>query len=534
MESGLKDEASTLFLVFLVAVLAVLPHLVPSTLARTTTFEVGFEDSSGFQLGSESVWNNSAAPYQLYYESPEPPYPPSPNTFEPSSEIVHSGAHSAKLSLLNPITDRARRIHIEHNWDPLSSKDLWVECWYYLPVGFTPDDWTDFHRCLEERWGSNSKPWTPGPYYNWFQITAIIGKADTVSATEYKIWTLINHGWVDNNGDGVNDLPSEYGVPSKNTVKLGEWFKVKSHIYRDLTQGQYQLWINDILQWDLQNIRTIGILPERIASPPAGCSAWIANGISLYSGDLPNVHPKTLYCDDFKAWTTSSRTPCVVATSVCSSEMEPEIAHMRYVRDGMIGSNTVGRTLVDGWNTFYYSWSPPVAQFITDHNLSKPIFRILLLPLVGIIYLAAHTYALSTIINMTFASIVGFLFAATMSIMIYLVTPLKILLTVYKKIFKQHVHKNRRNLIKHARVGLPVFCDEIGMNNLTRMKDNCHWMDRMKALYEFMDKYNLDYTQYNFFSNPLEVANAFGILNEDGTDYNEVGGYGFRIWLIIH
>ena len=131
--------------------------------------------------------------------------------------------------------------------------------------------------------------------------------------------------------------------------------------------------------------------------------------------------------------------------------MELEIAHMRYVRDCMIGSNTVGRTLVDGWNTFYYSWSPPVAQFITDHNFSKPIFRILLLPLVGTIYLAAHIYSLSTIIDMTFASIAGFLFAATISIMVYLATPLKIVLTFYKKRLKHVARALERTSVVCAR-----------------------------------------------------------------------------------
>jgi hypothetical protein len=104
--------------------------------------------------------------------------------------------------------------------------------------------------------------------------------------------------------------------------------------------------------------------------------------------------------------------------------MAPEVAYMRHVRDSIIGSNQIGRTLVDGWNTFYYSWSPPLAQLIAANDLSKPIFRILLLPLVGTVHLAAYTYTISATVNTTFASVIAFLFAAFSSTAIYIMMPL--------------------------------------------------------------------------------------------------------------
>jgi len=284
----------------------VLPANAEATSTQAVRLEIGFEESSHFEVGpTAQIWNNKQAPYHLYLVYPEPPYPPPPNTFEPSSEVVHSGSQSAKLCLLNPINDRARRIHIQHDWDPIKYKDLWVECWYYLPPNFAVDDWTDLHRGLEERWGHKDKPWTPGPYYNWFQITCTVSRWTKVSDTEYKIGSPINHGWVDNDGDGVNDLPAKYSVFSSDKIRLGEWFKITTYIYRDIEHGVYKLWLNDVLQWDLRDIRTIGILPERIASSPDNYQAWLASGIALYSGDLPNVHPKCAYYDDYKAWSSA-------------------------------------------------------------------------------------------------------------------------------------------------------------------------------------------------------------------------------------
>ncbi len=116
--------------------------------------------------------------------------------------------------------------------------------------------------------------------------------------------------------------------------------------------------------------------------------------------------------------------------------MAPEFAYMRHVRDDMIGSNEVGKQIVNGWGNFYYSWSPPVAQFIADYDFSRPIFQTILLPLVGIVHLTAYVYEASIPVNATFASIVAFLFAAISSTTIYVLAPLLVLRFTYKKRFK--------------------------------------------------------------------------------------------------
>ena len=115
---------------------------------------------------------------------------------------------------------------------------------------------------------------------------------------------------------------------------------------------------------------------------------------------------------------------CVVATAAYGSELAPEVVYMRHVRDNMIGSNSIGRTLVDGWNSFYYSWSPHVAQFIDSNNVVKPVFRVLLLPLAGTIHLTASIYSILESVNVAFASVIAFLVAAFSSIGVYIMVPL--------------------------------------------------------------------------------------------------------------
>ena len=290
--------------------------LVPASginIARATSvqgvYSNSFENGSDFMVGPGSPWwDNEIGPGSLYLRKGD--LTPAPNTFELSSTVVHSGSYSAKLSLLNPVNDRSRRIHVEHNWDPIQDKDIFVECWHYLPADFVVDDWTDLQRGLEERWGSNTQPWVFGPYYNAFQLTVLIERTSMVAAGQYRLVSSINNGWVDNYGVGTNDLPTAYEVQSKDSIKFGQWFKITTYIHRDLQNGIYRMWLNDVLQWDLRDIRTIGILPERIASPLSGYHGSVASGISLYSGNWkqPNgndwlgVHPKYAYYEDFMAW----------------------------------------------------------------------------------------------------------------------------------------------------------------------------------------------------------------------------------------
>ena len=125
--------------------------------------------------------------------------------------------------------------------------------------------------------------------------------------------------------------------------------------------------------------------------------------------------------------------PCVVATAAYGSEMENELAYMRYVRDRMIGSNDVGRALVEMWNAFYYSWSPPIAEFISTHSALRPGFRASLFPIIMIVHGTAYVYSALSPTNPALASVAGFIFAASASATTYLITPLLVVRFVCRR-----------------------------------------------------------------------------------------------------
>jgi hypothetical protein len=105
--------------------------------------------------------------------------------------------------------------------------------------------------------------------------------------------------------------------------------------------------------------------------------------------------------------------------------MAPEVVYMRYVRDNMIGSTPIGRGLVDAFNAFYYSWSPPLAGAISQSGSLQALFRILILPVVAIVHLTALIF--TTVMNVAasrdLASTIAFISAAFLTLATYVALP---------------------------------------------------------------------------------------------------------------
>ncbi|MFC1505646.1 DUF2341 domain-containing protein [Thermoproteota archaeon] len=129
---------------------------------------------------------------------------------------------------------------------------------------------------------------------------------------------------------------------------------------------------------------------------------------------------------------------CIIATAAYGGTMAPEVVYMRNVRDNMIGSTPIGNILVSGFNTFYYSWSPPVAQWIAGSEGLRTTFRVLLLPISASVHSAELTYTTVSPFNPTMASVTAFLLAASIAIGAYIIAPIFAGLTIYRKKYVSH------------------------------------------------------------------------------------------------
>jgi hypothetical protein len=70
---------------------------------------------------------------------------------------------------------------------------------------------------------------------------------------------------------------------------------------------------------------------------------------------------------------------CFIATAAYGTPIAEEIQILRDFRDEYLLTNPLGQGLID----IYYTISPPIADFITDHPSLKPIVRAGLMPVVA-------------------------------------------------------------------------------------------------------------------------------------------------------
>jgi len=72
---------------------------------------------------------------------------------------------------------------------------------------------------------------------------------------------------------------------------------------------------------------------------------------------------------------------CLIATAAFGSEMAPQVQFLREVRDNTVMTTQSGTTFMTGFNQFYYSFSPYVADFERENPIFKQVVKVTLTPM---------------------------------------------------------------------------------------------------------------------------------------------------------
>jgi len=72
---------------------------------------------------------------------------------------------------------------------------------------------------------------------------------------------------------------------------------------------------------------------------------------------------------------------CLIATAAFGSEMAPQVQFLREIRDNTVMSTHSGTTFMTGFNHFYYSFSPYVADYERENPVFKEAVKVTLTPL---------------------------------------------------------------------------------------------------------------------------------------------------------
>ena len=72
---------------------------------------------------------------------------------------------------------------------------------------------------------------------------------------------------------------------------------------------------------------------------------------------------------------------CLIATAAFGSEMAPQVQFLREIRDGTVMSTESGTAFMTGFNQFYYSFSPQIADYERENPVFKEMVKVSLTPL---------------------------------------------------------------------------------------------------------------------------------------------------------
>jgi hypothetical protein len=81
---------------------------------------------------------------------------------------------------------------------------------------------------------------------------------------------------------------------------------------------------------------------------------------------------------------------CLIATAAFGSELSPQVQQLRELRDNTILTTQSGIAFMTGFNQFYYSFSPTIADFEREQPIFKEIVKITLTPMLTSLTILNH------------------------------------------------------------------------------------------------------------------------------------------------
>jgi len=135
---------------------------------------------------------------------------------------------------------------------------------------------------------------------------------------------------------------------------------VKIPIEFNLGEGTYSM-----------NIEIQGILFNPI--PPETVSFEISVGEAFAQPDSKNGVPED----------TSNGGGCLIATAAFGSELAPQVQQLRELRDNTILQTESGTAFMAGFNQFYYSFSPVIADLERESPIFKEVVKLTLTPMIS-------------------------------------------------------------------------------------------------------------------------------------------------------
>jgi len=74
---------------------------------------------------------------------------------------------------------------------------------------------------------------------------------------------------------------------------------------------------------------------------------------------------------------------CLIATATFGSELSPQVQMLREIRDNKLLQTHSGQSFMQGFNSFYYSFSPTIADYERQNPIFKEAVKVTITPLLA-------------------------------------------------------------------------------------------------------------------------------------------------------
>ena len=124
--------------------------------------------------------------------------------------------------------------------------------------------------------------------------------------------------------------------------------------------------------------------PDTTPPPPPKCGAdqELVNGVCMDKEPVePSCGPGTHLENGQCVPDQTGGGGCLIATAAFGSELAPQVQMLREIRDNTILGTTSGTAFMTGFNQFYYSFSPTIADWERENPIFQDAVKIIITPL---------------------------------------------------------------------------------------------------------------------------------------------------------
>ncbi|NWJ29145.1 hypothetical protein HX848_07185 [Marine Group I thaumarchaeote] len=175
--------------------------------------------------------------------------------------------------------------------------------------------------------------------------------------------------------------PKELEIPAPFVDEAKE---PQSYVDRYINEASYKKWFDDNYPEYSSIYEAIGLEEPIIEEPEFG---ECGEGTKLIDGKCTIVAIQ------------SKGGGCLIATAAYDSEMAPQIQFLREIRDNQLMNTDSGISFMTGFNQFYYSFSPTIADMQRENPIFKEAVKLWITPLLSSLSVMSYAESESQVIG---------------------------------------------------------------------------------------------------------------------------------------